>query len=134
MLKGSCLCGAIRYRITGPVFRMSHCHCSMCRKGHGAAFGTYLNTAPEHFEFERGEENVGRYTSSPGVIRSFCTVCGSTLQWYETRPGAAIGIAAGTLDDDPGLRADKHIYVASKAPWYELPDDGLARDAGPLPG
>jgi hypothetical protein len=54
MLHGSCLCGGIRYVVSGPVYRMSHCHCSMCRKHHGAAFGTYLNTRVEHFAFRAG--------------------------------------------------------------------------------
>lgn len=127
MLHGSGLCGGIRYVVSGPVYRMSHCHCSMCRKHHGAAFGTYLNTCVEHFAFERGEDLLGRYASSPDATRTFCTRCGSTLQWLGHGAPDEVGIAAGTLDDDPGLRPTMHIFVASKAPWYDLPDDGLAR-------
>ena len=130
MLEGGCLCGELRYRVDGPVFRMSRCHCSMCRKAHGAAFGTYLNTRAEHFAVTRGADRIGRYDASPEAVRTFCTRCGATLQWIARAPGAPIGIAAGTLDDDPGLRPERHIHVASKAPWYELPDDGLPRPDG----
>lgn len=127
MIRGSCLCGAVRYRVDGPVHRMSHCHCSMCRKHHGAAFGTYVNAWAKDFAFEQGEAEVARYASSPDAVRTFCRRCGSTLQWLGRSAPEEIGIAAGTLDDDPGLRPESHIYVASKAPWVELPDDGLAR-------
>jgi hypothetical protein len=127
MLHGSCLCGGIGYVVRGPVFRMSHCHCSMCRKHHGAAFGTYLNAHAADFAFVRGEDLLGRYASSPSAVRTFCTRCGSTLQWLGHAAPDEVGIAAGTLDDDPGLRPAMHIHVASKAPWYEIPDDGLAR-------
>jgi hypothetical protein len=127
VIEGSCLCGDVRYRVDGPVFRMGHCHCSMCRKAHGAAFGTYVNARAEHFSFVRGEDRLGRYASSPGAVRTFCTRCGATLQWIADAPGAPIGIAAGTLDDDPGIRPEFHIFVGSKAPWCELPEDGLPR-------
>ena len=63
-------------------------------------------------------------------MRTFCTRCSATLQWIAHAPGAPIGIAARTLDDDPGLRPERHIDVASKAPWYELPNDGLPRHDG----
>ncbi len=58
MLEGGCLCGEVRYRVDGPVFRMRHCHCSMCRKAHGASFGTYLNAQAEHVAITRGEDRT----------------------------------------------------------------------------
>jgi hypothetical protein len=122
MVRGSCLCTAVRYRVTGPLRRMSHCHCSMCRKAHGAAFGTYVNASATQFAWEAGEASVTAYVSSPGVRRTFCARCGSTLQWLWDRQPDVVGIAAGTLDDDPRVRPDMHIYVGSKAPWYDIAD------------
>jgi hypothetical protein len=127
MIRGSCLCGEVRYRIDGAPFRMSHCHCSMCRKAHGAAYGTYLNAQAKDFAWESGAAAVAAYESSPGVRRTFCARCGSTLQWLWDRTPEQIGIAAGTLDDDPGIRPAMHIFTASRAPWHELCDDGLPR-------
>jgi hypothetical protein len=67
MLHGSCLCGDVAWETaTAPLF-MSHCHCSMCRKTHGTAFGTYVGTAADGFRWARGEDGVTRYISSPGA-------------------------------------------------------------------
>ena len=90
MLHGSCLCGAIRYEIDGPLGAAGHCHCTMCRKAHGAAFGTYSRVKRDAFS-----------ASKPG----------------------SFALALGTLDDDPGVRPVDHIFVGSKAPWYEITDD-----------
>jgi hypothetical protein len=129
-LHGSCLCGGVRYEITGPLGRASHCHCAMCRKAHGAAFGSYARVKSVDFRFTTGAALVTSYRSSEHVIRTFCKVCGSTLQWlYEPRPEIQT-VTLGTLDDDPGIRPELHIYVAGKAPWFEITDDLPQRAEG----
>lgn len=131
MLRGSCLCGGVRYEIRGKLGPMGHCHCRTCRKAHGAAFGTHAGVRPERFRWVAGEELVARYESSPGRFRRFCRVCGSTLSGHGE--GEEIGaVAIGTLDDDPGARPLAHIMVASRAPWYAI-EDALPRFEG-LPG
>jgi hypothetical protein len=122
MIRGSCLCGGVRYHVEGSAFRMSHCHCSMCRKAHGAAFGTYVNAHTSEFHWDAGRELVTAYESSPGATRTFCSRCGSTLQWLHDSTPERVGIAAGTLDDDPVVRPAMHIFVASKAPWFDIAD------------
>ena len=122
MIRGSCLCGDVRIEINGKVSGGSHCHCSMCRKSHGAAFGTYALVNAADFRIVSGAERVTRYASSSGVSRTFCSRCGSTLQWQiETKPDI-VEIALGVLDDDPGVRPSRHIFVGSKAPWHEITD------------
>ena len=71
MIRGSCLCKRVRFEIQGRLGRSSHCHCSMCRKAHGAAFGTYAEVRNEHFKVVAGAELILRYRSSPGVERTF---------------------------------------------------------------
>jgi hypothetical protein len=123
MIRASCLCGDVRFEIGGALSGASHCHCSMCRKAHGAAFGTYAAVNAADFRVVSGAERITRYRSSPGVVRTFCACCGSTLQWLrESRP-EIVDIALGVLDDDPGVRPDRHIYAGSKAPWHEITDD-----------
>ena len=78
-LNGSCLCGKIRYRITGPLHSVLNCHCSMCRKAHGAAFRTRAAVKTAEFEWLDGEALLTRYESSPGEHRSFCSRCGSNV-------------------------------------------------------
>ena len=129
MIRGSCLCGSIRYEVRGPLGPASHCHCSMCRKAHGAAFGTYSRVQRSDFVLVSGSEDIASYQSSSEVTRTFCRRCGSTLQFIRaTRPNT-FSLALGTLDDDPGVRPSMHIYVESKVPWLDI-NDGLPQHVG----
>ena len=122
-LHGSCLCGGIRYEIDGTLGPVVNCHCSMCRKATGAAFRTRAAVASADFRWRAGADLLARYRSSPGEERTFCRVCGATLvTLFLDRPDQ-LGLALGTLDDDPGVRASAHVFVASKAPWFEIEDD-----------
>ena len=122
MIRGSCLCKGVRFEIHGKLRYASHCHCSMCRKAHGAAFGTYGIGRMADFRLLAGEALIARYASSPGVTRSFCRQCGATLQYMSDKSPDNLEIALGVLDDDPGVRPTHHIFVASKAPWFEIAD------------
>jgi hypothetical protein len=121
MLRGSCLCTQVQYEINGTIDGASHCHCSQCRKGHGAAFGSYGHVQCREFRFTQGVESVASYRASPSATRTFCVHCGSTLQWIP-EGGDHFSIALGTLDDDPEIEIEQHIFVASKAPWYAITD------------
>jgi hypothetical protein len=121
MTEGSCLCGTVRWRIRPPFNRMTHCHCSMCRKAHGAAFATYISMPRESFEMLAGEASVTDYESAPGFHRAFCSTCGSTVP--STANGDMVYVPAGTLDGDPGIRPARHIFAASRAPWHRIADD-----------
>jgi hypothetical protein len=78
-ISGSCLCGAVSYEITGSLAAVGHCHCSRCRKSHGAAFATWAIINPDQFRWTSGVEFVQRYESSPGRERCFCKKCGAPL-------------------------------------------------------
>jgi hypothetical protein len=121
-LRGSCLCGGVRYEIEGGIDRASHCHCTMCQKAHGAAMGSYGRATRAGFRLTAGADLVARYRSSAEVERTFCSRCGSTLQWDHLSDREHVGVALGTLDDDPGVRPGVHIHVTSKAPWFEITD------------
>jgi len=123
MLRGSCLCGGIRYEIQGELRLPLHCHCSMCRKATGTAFRTRASVRSRDFRWVVGEDLLSRYPSSDGDVRTFCGVCGSTLVTFFPNSPEELGLALGTLDDDPGVRPRLHVHVASKAPWYEIADD-----------
>lgn len=119
MLHASCLCGSVTWEIEGPLQLMSHCHCSRCRKSHGAAFGTYVQGDAKTYRLH-GAEHVVRWESMPGFSRCFCRNCGSIV------PGEPVDgqifMPAGNFHEDPGARPLAHIFVASKAPWYEITD------------
>ncbi len=128
MIRGSCLCRGVCFEIDGKLSPASHCHCSMCRKAHGTAFATYSAAKASEFRIVTGAELITRYRSSPGIVRTFCARCGSTLQWLRESKPDVVEIALGVLDDDPGVRPACHIYVDSKAAWYEI-TDGVPRHA-----
>ena len=123
MIRGRCLCDGIRYEISGPIGPVLNCHCSMCRKATGAAFRTRAAVRASDFRWVQGEDLLVRFASSPGDVRTFCRVCGSTLVTIFPSSPDELGLPLGTLDDDPGVRASCHVWVGSKAPWYEISDD-----------
>lgn len=126
--RGGCLCGAVGYVVDGEFARVTHCHCSMCRKGHGAAFATYATVRVEQLRFERGEATLGHFHSSPTVTRSFCRDCGSPMLWRDdTREPGMVAFALGGLDTLYAEQRIAHIFVASKAPWHAILDDAPQR-------
>jgi len=115
-MKGSCLCGAVEYQVDGLAGPIVHCHCHSCQKAHAAAFASTARANRADFRWLRGERRLGAYASSPGKLRRFCKRCGSHLvaEWVD-EPQVIIRVA--TLDDDPGIRPEAHIWVASQLPW-----------------
>jgi len=122
-LKGGCLCRGVRYEIDGKLDSASNCHCSMCRKHTGSAFFAAAPIATKNLRWTGGKELIARYESSPGAVRMFCKKCGSTLGGGAADEKAdTIYLALGTLDDDPGVKPSSHMFVGSKAPWFEITD------------
>jgi hypothetical protein len=119
---GSCLCGGVQYRIHGPLTDILNCHCSMCRKLHASAFRTRAKVATRDWEWVSGEALVKYYESSPGEHKGFCRECGSSLLTRFDQNPEVVGFPLGTLDTDPGVKAGRHVFVGSKAPWFEITD------------
>jgi hypothetical protein len=121
-LHASCLCQGVAIEIDGPVKDLLFCHCAMCRKAHGSAFRARGRVKSKDLRWVRGEELVRYYESSLGQHRGFCSICGSNLFTKFTDAPEVLGLALGILDDDPGSRPICHVFVGSKAPWYEIAD------------
>jgi hypothetical protein len=120
MTVGSCLCGTVRFEVSGPYKWMAHCHCSMCRKHHGTLYGTTLGADKSSFRWLGGEADIVHYRSSPAFERPFCKHCGSTVP---DTSGDAVVVPAGTLQEDPGIKPRAHIFVKSKSPMWDIADD-----------
>ena len=120
---GSCLCGQIQYEIHGALVNVLNCHCTMCRKSHGAAFRTRAAVRAADFHWRTGEHLLTHYESSPGEYRTFCRVCGSNLITTFAKYPKWYGFPLGTLDTDPGVKPTCHVFVGSKAPWHDITDD-----------
>lgn len=125
-VRGGCLCGGVRYEIDGAIGAPEHCHCSMCRKAHGAAFSTNAVIESAGLTILDKAGLLTEYESSPERRKCFCRRCGSQLFIRRiNRPDITV-VALGTLDDDPGSRPSRHVFTKSKATWYDL-DDALPR-------
>jgi len=122
-LKGSCLCKKVKYEISGELNDVLNCHCSMCRKLHASAFRTRAKIATKDWNTLSGAEYIKLYESSEGEHKSFCSECGSSLFTKFDNAPEILGFPLGTLDDDPKVKATRHVYVGSKAPWFEISDD-----------
>lgn len=122
-LTGKCLCEGIAYEINGELGPIFNCHCSKCRRWHGAAFRTRATIRRDQFNWIRGEELLSRYYSSEDTVKVFCSVCGSNLiSTYDNRPDL-LGVPLGGIEQAPNNQVEGHIFVGSKSPWYEIIDD-----------
>jgi len=123
----------VRYEIRGEfVAPPGHCHCWQCRKHSGASFGTTAPIKASELHFVDGEPLLKSWESEPGIHRFFAGCCGSPIFKRRDAFPALLGFRLGTLDTDPGQKAEQHIYVGSKVPWLDL-DDGLPQKPGGCP-
>ena len=133
---GRCECGAVRYRVDAPAQELYHCHCSRCRRLHGALFATYAYIKREHLFVVQGEDGLATY-HSPLAHWHFCRNCGChLLAEHDHNPGAAWYMPAtleGTATPGHPEDTEKHIFVASKAHCETIADDLPRYDAYALP-
>ena len=117
---GGCLCGGVRYRVTGPLRPIIYCHCSQCRRTSGH-FVAATAVTREALVID-ADDGLEWFASSESASRGFCRRCGSSLFWLPNLRDY-VSIMAGTLDDSAGLDAAEHICVSDKGDYYELTDD-----------
>jgi hypothetical protein len=124
---GACMCGAVRFEVSGPLGDALYCHCNRCQRRTGSAFSVSARTVSDSFRITDGEELVRSWRPPDGWEKSFCANCGGHL--YATHPDdpEVISVRMGALDRDPGIRPSAHQFTAYAAPWDPIPDDGLPR-------
>jgi hypothetical protein len=131
-LRGTCLCGGVKFEITGPLPSPLNCHCSLCRKQHAAPFRSRARVQIEDFRWLQGEHMVKYFETPGGFKRGFCNNCGSPIlnrtgpNWTDAARSpqslAQYGIPLAILDASP-VRPACHVFVGSKAPWFDITDD-----------
>jgi hypothetical protein len=120
--RGSCLCGQVKFVASGFSKQAANCHCSMCRKFHGAAFGTLVSVA--NLKWLSGKTLLKDYVAPNGTIRTFCNECGSSIGFRtKSQPFEQIEIAISTFDEDIPVKINAHIYTNYKASWHHINDD-----------
>ena len=120
-LRGSCLCGAVQYQIPDQLQYAAYCHCSECRRFSGSAFSAVGGVARDYLEINSGEELIKYFKKTEASNMAFCSVCGSSL-FAEKPLKGLVHLRLGTLMDCPSLKPQAHVFVGSKAPWFEITD------------
>ncbi len=120
---GSCLCGAVRFSVRLPTLFCAHCHCSMCRRSHGAGFVTWFGVRRAQFSIEAGGSHLTRFQSSDHGTRSFCSRCGSSLLFESTRYPERVEIVLANMDGMIDHQPEVHVYFDDHASWIVAGDD-----------
>lgn len=120
MLAGKCLCGAVQYQVADAFVYALNCHCSNCRRATGSAFKPFAGIARDKFLVMAGDQQLLIYGDQQ-AHDGHCRHCGSLL-YSVVRDGTFVHVTLGTLLDAPTIRPSAHIFVASKAPWFDITD------------
>ena len=123
MHQGSCLCGSVAYEINGDLGPILYCHCSRCRKANGSAFAAVVPVPSSNFSIVKGVDFLRTYQSESGVQRIFCSNCGSPIIGRRENAPETVRLRIGTLNTPLKTKVSGHIFVGSKAEWYEIHDE-----------
>ena len=129
-ISGGCLCGSVRYTVSGPAHCVVHCHCSLCRRSYASLVGTGATIDRNQVKIDEGEENLTSFETPPGIHRQFCRTCGCSLLYYLDNLPDIVFYYPATLDGGahPGHPegSEHHVHVGSKANWESF-EDSLPR-------
>ena len=121
MLSGRCECRAVAYRVADEFRYAANCHCSRCRAATGSAFKPFAGIERDKLIVTEGDDRLSVFGEET-LNDTRCAECGSLL-YSVVRDGEWVHVAMGSLVDDPSIRPSEHIYVGSKAPWFEITDE-----------
>jgi hypothetical protein len=121
MLTGACECRGVRYQVPDAFLYALNCHCSRCRASTGSAFKPLAGIERAKLQITQGADTLLIY-GEPDDNHTRCGVCGSLL-FSVVRDGEYVHVAMGSLVDAPSIRPTDHIFVGSKAPWFDITDD-----------
>jgi hypothetical protein len=121
LLVGECQCGAVRYQVADTFLYAANCHCSRCRAATGSAFKSFAGIERKRLEITEGMDTLLVF-GEDDLNDTRCGACGSLL-FSVVRNGDYVHVAMGSLVDAPSIRPTEHIFVGSKAPWFEITDE-----------
>ena len=121
--RGECLCGTVKFEVTLPTKWCAHCHCTLCRRSHGAAFVTWFGVETDQFKFIQGEEKLTWYHSSQESKRGFCTNCGSHILFRSTKWLGETHLTLSNMIDPIDRQPQVHVFFDTHVGWLEFNDD-----------
>jgi hypothetical protein len=127
MHTGSCLCGGVRFTVEDELQPIQLCYCAECRKAQGGPVASNIPVDAGAFKLLSGADLLREFESSPGKQRVFCSRCGSPVFSRLTSRLEVLRIRAGLLEQPLPVRPSRHAFVADKANWWTIPEDGLPR-------
>ena len=128
-VKGSCLCGAVGLTANLPSKWCAHCHCSMCRKAHGAGYVTWVGFEQDQVSITKGADQLAWHHSSPGAQRGFCRQCGSSMFFRSERWAGELHIALGCIDDEMDRKPQANVFFDRHVDWMPI-DETLKQVEG----
>ena len=117
---GSCLCGAVKFSANLPSKWCAHCHCSMCRKAHGAGYVTWVGFEQEQVSITKDTDQLEWHDSSPGAQRGFCRQCGSSMFFRSERWAGELHIALGCIDGQINFRPQANVFFDRHVEWMPI--------------
>jgi hypothetical protein len=129
-MRGSCLCGDVRFEVAGPFPKLYQCHCSLCRKQGGSVSNTGLIVASEKFRWLAAESSIGKWQRATGFRSYFCLRCGAPVP-NPLRETGYVWVPSGLVDDDESLEIGAQLYLASRAPWDHATGAGRPFETAP---
>lgn len=122
-VRGECLCGTVKFEVTLPTKWCAHCHCTLCRRSHGAAFVTWFGVDTDNFKLLQGEEKLTWYYSSQESKRGFCTNCGSHILFRSTKWPRETHITLSNMTDAIDRQPKVHVFFDTHVSWLEFNDN-----------
>lgn len=129
VIRGTCLCGTIRFEAELPSKFCAHCHCSNCRRAHGAAFVTWVGFSTSQFRITAGESDLQNYHTDTDAKRGFCTKCGTTLFYSGPRWADEVHVTRASIEGEIDKAPSAHVYVDHSASWWTI-EGGLPQCGG----
>lgn len=130
-MRGSCLCGGVRFEVAGPIGALRFCHCANCKKISGGVGTASGRVRTGDLRVVAGLDLIETFQPHEGATKSFCRTCGSNLfggGWPDSEHSS---VRLSAIDEGLDRKPEAHVFVRSVAPWETLPDDGIPRyDAG----
>ncbi len=120
---GSCLCGRVRFELDMPTLFCGHCHCTMCRRAHGAAYVTWIRLSKDQFRVTSGSDRLETYQSSGHARRLFCRSCGSSLFFETDESPTTIDVVLANVEGEIDQAPAAHIHSDHRVAWAPIDDD-----------
>ncbi len=118
---GQCFCGKVQYKIELPIEGVVHCHCSICRRIHSAAFVTWVQVLPKNMHFLQGEDQLQKFQTSEATHRSFCSTCGTSLMWQNDFC-PHISVSRASISSHFDIEPNGHYFYDTHVDWLKVGD------------